>query len=273
MDHLHRDLAPVSEAAWRQIEDEARRRLVTQLAARKLVDFSGPHGWDHSATNLGRTASVASPAEGVRASQRRVLPLVELVVEFSVSRPEIDDAERGAGDIGLEELDDAVRRLALAENVTVFHGYGAGGMRGITESTSHPAIAVEQDMEQYANVVARATDVLRRAGIDGPYGLAIGPEIYTGIVQATEHGGHLLFDHLGQILGGPIVWAPGVEGGVVVSQRGGDYIFESGQDISIGYRHHDSETVALYLEESFSFRVVEPDAAVALVRGPSAGTR
>ncbi|MDE3085439.1 MAG: bacteriocin family protein [Acidobacteriota bacterium] len=273
MDHLHRELAPVSDAAWRQIEDEAKSRLVTQLAARKLVDFSGPHGWDHSATNLGRTAPVASPAEGVRASQRRVLPLVELVVDFSVSRLEIDDADRGAGDLGLEELDDAVRRLALAENVAVFHGFGAGGIRGITESTSHSPIAIETDMEQYANVVARATDVLRRDGIDGPYGLAIGPEIYTGIVQATEHGGHLLFDHLGQILGGPIVWAPGVEGGVVLSQRGGDYGFDSGQDISIGYRHHDSGTVALYLEESFSFRVVEPDAAVALVSGPAAGTR
>ena len=267
MDHLHRDLAPVSAAAWGQIEEEAKRRLVTQLAARKLVDFSGPHGWGHSATNLGRTSSVPGPSEGVTASQRRVLPLVELVAEFSVARVEIDDAERGATDIGLEELDEAVRQLALAENTTVFHGYGAAGMRGITESTSHPPIAVDEDMEQSATVVARATDVLRRRGIDGPYGLAIGPEIYTSIVQATEHGGYLLFDHLRQILGGPIVWAPGVEGGVVVSQRGGDYVFESGQDISIGYRHHDAGTVQLYLEESFSFRVVEPDAAVALVRG------
>ena len=273
MDHLHRELAPVSDAAWRQIEDEAKSRLVTQLAARKLVDFSGPHGWDHSATDLGRTASVAGPSEGVTASQRRVLALVELVTEFSVSRVEIDDAERGAGDLDLEELGEAVRQLALAENVTVFHGYGAAAMRGITESTSHPPIAIEQDMEQYANVVARATDVLRRAGIGGPYGLAIGPEIYTGIVQATEHGGYLLLDHLRQILGGPIVWAPGVEGGVVVSQRGGDYVLESGQDISIGYRHHDAETVRLYLEESFSFRVVEPDAAVALVRAAAGGTR
>ena len=267
MDHLHKDLAPVSAAAWGQIEDEAKHRLVTQLAARKIVDFSGPHGWSHSATSLGRTSSVPGPSEGVTASQRRVLPLVELVVEFDVARGEIDDAERGAPDIGLEELGEAVRQLALAENTTVFHGYGAAGMRGITESTSHPPIAVGEDMEQYATVVARATDVLRRSGIDGPYGLAIGPEIYTGIVQATEHGGHLLFDHLRQILGGPIVWAPGVEGGVVVSQRGGDYVFESGQDISIGYRHHDAGTVRLYLEESFSFRVVEPDAAVALVRG------
>jgi uncharacterized linocin/CFP29 family protein len=49
-----------------------------------------------------------------------------------------------------------------------------------------------------------------------------------------------------------------------VSMRGGDFLFDSGEDISIGYEHHDAQTVALYLSESFSFRVVTPEAAVAL---------
>ena len=264
MNHLHRELAPVNEAAWDQIESEAKSRLTTHLGARKLVDFSGPHGWAHSATNVGRTGSVSGPAEGVAASQRRVLPLVELRADFSVSRVEIDDAERGANDIDLEELDEAARQIALGENVTVFHGYQAGGMQGITECTSHPAITVKADMEQYPTVVAQATDMLRRAGIDGPYGLASGPEVYTGIVESTEHGGYLLFDHLRQILGGPLVWAPGVQGGVVLSLRGGDFVLECGQDVSIGYRDHDAEVVRLYLEETISFRVLTPDAAVAL---------
>jgi uncharacterized linocin/CFP29 family protein len=266
MNHLYRELAPISEGAWEQIEDEAKGRLVTYLGARKLVDLSGPHGWDHSATDLGRVDEVESPAEGVRAAQRRVLPLVELRAEFSVSREELDDADRGAGDIELPELDEAVRQLARAENVSVFHGYPAAGILGITERTSHPPIVIEEDMEQYPKVVARATDVLRQAGIGGPYGLAIGPEIYTGIVETTEHGGHLLLDHLRQILGGPLVWAPGVQGGIVLSLRGGDFVLDSGQDLSVGYLSHDAQTVRLYVEESFSFRVREPDAAVTLQR-------
>ncbi len=52
MNHLLRELAPIGEAGWRAIEDEARSRLVTYLAARKLVDFSGPHGWGYSATDI-----------------------------------------------------------------------------------------------------------------------------------------------------------------------------------------------------------------------------
>jgi uncharacterized linocin/CFP29 family protein len=267
MNHLYRELAPLSDSAWAQVEQEAKGRLVTHLAGRKLVDFAGPHGWDHSATNIGRIGTVSSPAEGVAARQRRVLPLVELVTEFAVARVELDDAERGATDLDLEELDEAVRQIALGENVTIFHGYAAAGIQGITECSSHPPLTFEEDMERYPKVVARATDILRGAGIDGPYGLAIGPEIYTGIVETTEHGGYLLLDHLRQILGGPLVWAPGVQGGVVLSLRGGDFIFDCGEDLSIGYRNHDADVVRLYLEESFTFRVTEPDAAVALRHG------
>jgi uncharacterized linocin/CFP29 family protein len=154
--------------------------------------------------------------------------------------------------------------MALSENIAVFHGYAGGQIKGITESTSHAALTLSPDPEHYPTAVAEAVDVLRGAGIGGPYGLALSPGIYTEIVHTAEHGGHLLLDHLRQILTGPLVWAPGVEGGIVLSLRGGDFVLESGQDISIGYAWHDAETVALYLEESFSFRVLEPDSAVVL---------
>ena len=179
-------------------------------------------------------------------------------------RLEVDDADRGATDIDFAQLDKAARQIALGENVTVFDGYEAAGMRGITECTSHEPVLLAAEVEKYPSGVARATNVLRQAGIAGPYGLAIGPDIYTRVSETTEHGGYLLLDHLRQILGGPLVWAPGVEGGIVLSLRGGDFLFDCGQDLSVGYLDHDAATVRLYLEESFSFKVLEPDAAVAL---------
>ena len=263
MNHLSRDIAPISADGWDVIDREATSRLPTYLAARKLVDFAGPHGWSHSATDLGRASTITAPVQGVAAAQRKVLPLMELRAEFSVSRVQLDDVERGASDPDLPELDEAVRQIALGENVTVFHGHQAAGLRGITESTSHEPVTVD-GVEASPDAVARAANVLRQSGIGGPYGLAICPDIYTGIVETTEYGGHLLFDHLRAILGGPLVWAPGMEGGVVLSQRGGDFQFDCGQDLSIGYLDHDSDVVRLYIEESFSFRVLEPDAAVAL---------
>jgi uncharacterized linocin/CFP29 family protein len=264
MNHLHRDLAPIADAGWSAIEDEIKPRLETYLAARKLVDFEGPKGWTHSATSLGRITSIAGPSPDVTGSQRQVLPLVELRADFDLPRSEIDAAERGATDLDLAGLEEAGRRIALAENTAVFHGYAAGHIKGITENTSHAGLTLSPDAEHYPTAVAEAVDVLRGTGIGGPYGLALSPDIYTEIVETAEHGGHLLLDHLRQILGGPLVWAPGVECGIVLSLRGGDFVLESGQDISIGYASHDAQTVSLYLEESFSFRVLEPDAAVAL---------
>jgi uncharacterized linocin/CFP29 family protein len=263
MDHLLHEKAPITSAGWEAIDEEAKSRLTTFLAARKLVDFVGPLGWSQSATNLGRVTKVTKgPTDGVTARQRLVLPLVELRAAFSVSRTEIDDIDRGAADADLADLDKATRRIALAENVSVFHGYKAGGVEGITEVSSHEPIPFDGVCQNWPTIAARAVDVLRQAGIDGPYGLAIGPAGYTAIIETTEHGGLLLLDHLRQILGGPVVWAPGVNGGVVLSLRGGDFVFESGEDLSIGYLDHDAETVRLYLEESFSFRVLESDAAV-----------
>ncbi len=84
------------------------------------------------------------------------------------------------------------------------------------------------------------------------------------MIETTEHGGYLLVKHLRKILEGPIVWTPGITGAVVLSQRGGDFIYDSGQDIAIGYDGHDAQTVRLYLQESFSFHVATSEAAVAL---------
>jgi uncharacterized linocin/CFP29 family protein len=61
-----------------------------------------------------------------------------------------------------------------------------------------------------------------------------------------------------------VVWAPAVDGAVVLSQRGGDFELTVGQDFSIGYRSSDATTVDLYLEESVSFRINTPAAAVHL---------
>jgi uncharacterized linocin/CFP29 family protein len=263
--HLLREQAPITEAGWDLLDSEARERLTPALAARKVVDFAGPHGWEHSATNLGRTQEIADvPGEGVAGVQRRVLPLVELQAQFSVARSELDDAERGAADVDLDALDGAALRIAGAENAAVFHGWHTAGIAGIVGASTHDPIALGDDCERYPRHVAKAVDGLRAVGIDAPYGLALGPDAHTRVLETSEHGGYPLLEHLREIVGGPIVWAPAVEGGVVLSVRGGDFLFDSGQDLSIGYESHDADAVHLYLEESFSFRVATPDAAVPL---------
>ncbi len=264
MNHLLRSLAPISDSGWKMLDEEARERLTPALAARRLIDFSGPNGWEYSATNLGRTAPLASaPCDGVTGVQRRVLPLVEVRADFELSRSELRDADRGAEDADLEPLDKAAHQIAVAENKAVFHGWH-GAMAGIEEATPHTPISLGESPDDYPGPVAAAVERLLGVGVSGPYGMALGGEQYRRVVEGAEHGGYPLLEHLRKILEGPIVWAPGVGGALVLSLRGGDFLFESGQDLSIGYDSHDGDAVRLYLEESFSFHVATAEAAVML---------
>jgi uncharacterized linocin/CFP29 family protein len=264
MNHLLRDIAPLDEATWRLVDDEARDRLQPALAARKLVDVTGPFGWQHSATNLGRVTRVLdAPAEAVIARSRVVLPLVEVRADARLQREELLSATRGAEDVDLAPIDDAAANVAATENAAVFSGWDAVGITGITAATPHEPLVHEGAPARYADVVALAVSQLKRSGVDGPYGLAVGPSDWVDIIESSEHG-YPILPRLREILGGPVEWTPGIEGAVVVSQRGGDFVLELGQDLSVGYASHDAEHVDLYLEESFSFRVNTPEAAVAI---------
>jgi uncharacterized linocin/CFP29 family protein len=177
---------------------------------------------------------------------------------------ELDAIERGAGDPDLTAVTAAAKRAALAEDTAVFAGIETAGMRGIASASPHAPLPIADNYEQYASTVARAAAVLRSDGVAGPYAIVLGPRCYTGVIETTEHGGYPLLEHIRLILGGPIIWAPSVDGAVVVSLRGGDYVLTLGEDFAVGYRSHTADRVEFFLEETLAFEVRDPIAAVAL---------
>jgi uncharacterized linocin/CFP29 family protein len=266
MDDLRRELAPLSAEAWQQIEGEAKRTLKRTLAARKLVDFVGPLGWSVSAIGLGRAEAIpTAPQPGVEAGLRKAKPLVEFFAPFALDRQEMESIARGARDADLHPLKNAARAIAMAEDRAVFHGYAAGQIEGITEAATSATLSLTTDYLKYPAVVAEALNKLRNAGVDGPYAIALGPQCYTGLTTTTSPGGYPVIEHVRRLLDGPLVWAPAVNGAVVLSLRGGDFELTVGQDLSIGYLTHTDTTVQLYLQETLTFRALAPEAAVPLV--------
>jgi uncharacterized linocin/CFP29 family protein len=264
MNHLLRELAPLTPEAWALIEEEAKRTLKLRLAARKVVDFAGPLGWQASSIALGRAERVTpEPAPRVEAWVRRVQPLVEIRVPFELGRAELEAVARGAADPDLDPVREAAIAAALAEDRAAFHGYGAGGIRGLMESGAGGGLSLTSDYAAYPGVVANAIHRLHTAGIDGPYAIALGPRCYTGLTQTTV-GGFPVIEHVRRLLDGPIVWAPAIDGAAVVSTRGGDFELTVGGDFSIAYLEHSAQAVRLCLQESFTFRVLTPEAAIPL---------
>jgi uncharacterized linocin/CFP29 family protein len=262
MSHLLREYAPITAENWAEIDDEARARLAPGLAARRTVDFLGPHGWQRSAVNLGRIAD-REPDDGVEIATRLVLPLAELRARFSLDVSELRAFDRGAADVDYDDLDRAARAIVTAENSTVFHGNATAGITGITEASPHDPLSHDGRPETLPSLLAAGVDDLLQAGVQGPFALVLGADAWILVTGATE-GGFPLRPHIAQIVEGPIVWAPGVNGAVLLSMRGGDFLLDCGQDLSVGYLSHDADQVDLYLEESLTFRVVTPEAAVAI---------
>jgi uncharacterized linocin/CFP29 family protein len=264
MKHLLRELAPVSDESWHEISNEAERTLRHYLVGRRVVDVDGPHGWQHEVARKGAADEVGDPPTGIRAHMRTVQPLVEFRAEFWLEREQLDAIDRGARDADVAPVRDAARRLAQAEDDAIFNGSKAADIVGIADATPHARLDIDDDYARYPSTVARAVDILQVAGIAGPFAVALGPRCYTGVIETTELGGYPVLEHLHLIAGGAALWAPTVDGAIVVSQRGGDYELTLGQDVSLGYLDHDAEHVHLYLEESFTFQVLTPEAAVHL---------
>jgi len=270
MNDLLRELAPISEAGWKAIDEEARRTLKGTLAARRLVDFTGPLGWEAASVNIGRTDELPPLQTGIEARRRRVQPLVELRVPFEVSRRELEAIGRGSEDPDLDAVRKAAYQIAIAEDRIAFNGYAAAGIDGICTRADHAPLTLTEDYFVYHNVVAEAVHTLSVTGISGPYAIALGPRCFEGLTKTMSPAGFPVIEYVKRLLDGPIVSAPGIDGAVVLSQRGSDFELVVGQDFSIGYLDHSAAAVRLYVQESLTFRVLGPEAAVPLVYG---GTR
>jgi len=263
MDNLYRELAPISDAAWADIEEEARRTFEQHVAARRVVDLTGPDGPKLASVNTGHLSEADSPADGVIAHLRTSQPLVRLRVPFTVSRQDVDDVERGAQDADWQPVKDAAKRIAFAEDRAVFEGYAAAGITGIRESSSNPALTLPAEVREYPNVVSQAVSSLRLAGVGGPFSLLLSADAYTAVSETSDYG-YPIREHLARVLDGEIIWAPAIDGAFVLSARGGDFELRLGQDLSIGYLSHDADTVELYFQESLTFLVYTAEASVAL---------
>jgi uncharacterized linocin/CFP29 family protein len=263
MNNLYRELAPISDVAWAQIEEETSRTFKRYVAGRRVVDVQGPGGPSLSAVGTGHLRTITPPADGIVARQREVKALVEIRVPFELDREAIDDVERGSNDSDWQPVKDAARQLAFAEDGAIFEGYSAAGIGGIRQGTSNPIMVLPADVRAYPEAIAQALSQLRLVGVNGPYSVLLGADAYTALAETSDHG-YPVLEHVKRLVNDEIIWAPAIAGAFVLTTRGGDFGLYIGQDVSIGYSSHTDTAVRLYLQETFTFLLLTTEAAVAL---------
>jgi uncharacterized linocin/CFP29 family protein len=261
---LKRDIAPLTDAAWAELDAQARDTIQGNLSARRLVDFSGPHGWELASVNLGRVKlSTKGSYEEIPWGHREVQPLIETWNTFSLDTFELDNLTRGAADADLDALEQAAGRSARFEEQVIYNGFAPMKIQGLRDASAHKAVALPADAEGYPKAVSAALKAMGAAGIGGPYAVVLGPDAYYTLAQSSKSGvpPRRIIE---EMTGGSVLLSPILDGGVVLSTRGGDFELTIGQDFSLGYASHTSEAVELFIAESFTFRVLEPRAAVVL---------
>lgn len=263
MNNLYRELAPISDSAWAQIEEETTRTLKRYLAGRRVVDVKGPAGTDLSAVGTGHLRGIVPPAKEIMARQREVKALVELRVPFELDRQAIDDVERGSDDSNWQPAKDAARQLAFAEDTAIFEGYAAAGIEGIRKGTSNPIMTLPADVREYPEAIAQSLSRLRLVGVNGPYSVVLGADAYTALAETSDRG-YPVLEHVQRLIEEKPIWAPAINGAFVLTTRGGDFALHIGQDTSIGYLSHTDSSVRLYLQETITFLLLTAEAAVAL---------
>jgi uncharacterized linocin/CFP29 family protein len=262
-DILRRSLSPITEEAWKEIDLQASRTLKGNLSGRGLVDFSGPHGWTMAAVNLGSVVT-GDPVHGVSWGRRDTLNLIELRAPFSLNLSDLDNVSRGGKAPDLKALIAAAHSVALLEDGAIYNGFGKAGIKGMGEASTHTPILLQPDiLDAFTESVEAGVLAIQRSGIEGPYALVLGTTPYTAL-SVGDPKAYPLRKRIECIATGGVFWSPALQGGIVLTRRGGDFEMTVGEDLSIGYLSHDKECVELYLTESFTFRVLEPAAAVEL---------
>ena len=143
MNHLLRELAPISDDAWAEIDTEAARTLTHFFAARRLVDFDGPLGYDASAVSLGRlepTGIEAGPAwwRGSGSCCRSS----SCIVRSPSTAPSSSRSTAAPATPISTRCVDACRALAMAEDTLVFVGQSSADIVGIGTGSPHEPIAL-----------------------------------------------------------------------------------------------------------------------------------
>lgn len=261
MNILKKSIAPITDKAWEEITDRTKQILGTYLTARKFVDIDGPNGLEQGGVSTGRLIVPENQShEGINYGIREILPFVEIRKPFELDLWELDNIERGAKDVDLTPLEDAVKEVAFFEEKVIYEGFDPIKIKGLEQSSDNSIVDMPGDADAFLKELVNQILHLGHNGVEGPYTLVINSKEWLELVRLSE--GYPIQMQLKDILGGSVVINQANQNSFLVSERGGDYELVQGQDITLGYDSHDTHKVKLYLTASFTFRVLSPEAIV-----------
>lgn len=251
---LYRELAPISNEAWKEIDERAKEVLKSYLSARKVVKVNGPKGLDFNVITEGRLEGVKDQGE-VYYSNYKVTPLTEARIEFEIDRWELDNIQRGAKDVDYEPLEKAMEEIALFEENAIYNGLSGTPIVGIDKSVELESIPFGKDPTSIMESITKGIIKLKESYQEGPFTLVVNEEAYKRIL--SKETAYPLDERIEKLIGGKIIFSHVVNGAYLLPYNHEDLELTIGRDFAIGYQAHDIKKVRFFVTESFTFRVLD----------------
>jgi uncharacterized linocin/CFP29 family protein len=239
MSWLDREAASFGQDVWDKIDAAARSSAAEVLAGRKILPVSGPLG---IALRAGISEDEAAEEEEAGSEAHlhvpdvRALPLLHRPLRLGVRSVEAYLA-RGEP-LDLEEVAEAARVLARAEERLIFAGHARAGVAGLLRHRD----ALELPMHDWSDPRRAADDLLGAlaqldsAGRHGPYAAAVSPTRYWQLFRPYEGTSLTPHGQLAALFEGGIVKAPALtEGAVVMMKSSSGPRVLVGQELSAAY--------------------------------------
>lgn len=251
---LYRELAPITSEVWEEIDERASIVLKNFLSARRVFSVQGPKGFDYNVLSEGRLTNITQ-ADGLSYGNYEVLPLTESRVEFDIERWELDNLLRGAKDIDYGPLEDAMKKMALFEENTIYNGLDNAMIKGLKNSVETDEIPFGYEPTEIMEAIAEGVIQLNNAYAQKPYTLIVGVDAYKRILAKEK--GYPLDKRIQELIDGKIIISHVVDTAYLVPYNHDDLELTIGKDFSIGYVSHSSKSVKFFASESFTFRVLD----------------
>ena len=248
---LYRDLAPVTQKTWDEIDERAKEVLINYLSARKVVNVNGPKGLDFNVISEGRLTNILNDGN-IFHGIYKVLPLTETRIEFEMNRWELDNIERGAKDVDYEPLEKAMKELAIFEERAIY--------QALKDELVLEEIAFGKDAKGIMEAITKGLVELRKNFIKGSLALVVNEEAYKRIL--SKETGYPLDKRIEELIDGKIVFSHVVDGAYLLPYDNENLELTIGRDFSIGYHGYDMKKVRFFATESFAFRVLDPSIIV-----------
>lgn len=259
---LNREEAPLSAQMWNRIDTDMMTLLAKRLNMRSVVDFDESYDFATDAIATGSVRELTDEG-GLHIGVREPIVMTEIRYDFSIPKTTLQAIKRDIEEIDDTPLREAANAFGAAENGMILNGLDAADIPGLLPSLSQESLKAKGAKELMV-AAARTLGMFNAEFVDGPFKLLVSGGTFAQLVTETE-GGETMKQKIENIFGaGAIVVseAVGDDKAMVISQRGGDFVFYCGMDVQVGFDSETDDALNFFLLESGAFRVIAPEAAV-----------